>query len=67
MTKHKHRGPVTGTNYYEETKFERRSGIDLVGKDSRRSVRVKHRYEEHEGCIDELTELCVGKNFNPDW
>ena len=29
-------------------------------------VRVKHRYEEHEGCIDGLTELCVGKNFNPD-
>jgi hypothetical protein len=27
---------------------------------------VKHRYEEREGCIDGLTELCLGKNFNPD-
>ena len=29
-------------------------------------VRVRHRYEEHEGCIDGLTELCLGKDLNPD-
>jgi hypothetical protein len=29
-------------------------------------VRVRHRYEQYEGCIDGLTELCLGKHLNPD-